>query len=385
MKISFYKIIFFIFLALGIQFFSSPVFAAEFNKDLSVGNDDFKIPSDVLKGESVRLYATIHNNSNNDLSGVVKFYDEFTKSYIGTDQPISIVTKKTDDVFVDFNSDSVGAHQISVRLVPWDASGDDPNNNKITKTIYVDIDTDHDGIPDRLDSDIDGDGVPNAQDAFPLDSKEWKDTDHDGIGDNADPDDDNDGHPDVSDAFPTNPKEWKDSDGDGVGDNSDAFPFDPKETKDSDHDGIGDNSDPYPNNHGPIPLITVSDSKKIAGEPITFSAINSSDPDGSVVKFEWDFGDGSKDTGVIVDHIFRKSGDYFVTLKVTDNTGESRDIQLSVKISSGKLFIALLITTLLLILMLLGLFIPASRFYYKKLRGLTNGKKTKTSGAHKKF
>ncbi|MCU0591399.1 MAG: fibronectin type III domain-containing protein [Desulfobacterales bacterium] len=37
-------------------------------------------------------------------------------------------------------------------------------------------------------ADIDGDGVPNDQDAFPVDSAEWKDSDGDGIGDNTDPD-----------------------------------------------------------------------------------------------------------------------------------------------------------------------------------------------------
>jgi len=55
------------------------------------------------------------------------------------------------------------------------------------------VDTDGDGIEDRVDTDDDNDGVPDYADAFPLDFLESIDTDHDGIGNNADLDDDNDG------------------------------------------------------------------------------------------------------------------------------------------------------------------------------------------------
>ena len=341
--------------------------AAEFSKDLSISDADIRVPDEILKGDTGRIYVTVHNNSNTDLSGVVKFYDESTSSYIGTDQPVSVLSDKTDDVFVDWSSDKTGNHPISVRIIPWDSDGDDPDNNKVTKDIYIDIDTDHDGIGDRLDNDDDNDGVPDNQDAFPLNYAESKDTDRDGIGDNADTDDDNDGVPDVQDIFPADANEWKDSDSDGVGDNGDAFPYDASETKDSDSDGLGDNSDPNNSNKGPVPDISVANTDIKTGEVVTFNAIKSRDPDGSVVEYSWDFGDGMTDRGVIIDHSFKKAGDYLVSLKTVDDKGEPREKQIRIKVRSGLVLTALMVTSVLLILMILGLIIPGGRFYYKRL------------------
>ena len=53
----------------------------------------------------------------------------------------------------------------------------------------------------------------------------------------------------------------------------------------------------------------------------TFDASGSSDPDadGSIVSYEWDFGDGATATGVAAEHTFATANSYQVTLKVTDN------------------------------------------------------------------
>ena len=93
----------------------------------------------------------------------------------------------------------------------------------------------------RSRRDSDSDGVVDVKDAFPFDSREWRDIDGDGIGDVADDDDDGDGFLDWADAQP-----WDhdpDTDGDGVRDVDDAFPDDPTESSDRDGDGIGDNAD----------------------------------------------------------------------------------------------------------------------------------------------
>tara|TARA_B100001245_G_scaffold10221_2_gene7072 strand:- start:467 stop:1909 length:1443 start_codon:yes stop_codon:yes gene_type:complete len=113
------------------------------------------------------------------------------------------------------------------------------------------VDTDGDGICDVLDGDADGDAVPDSNDAFPLDSTQWKDDDNDGLGDNphglnSDPypgDRDNDGYPDVDDPFPLLATPG-DKDNDGISDAKDVFPDDPEEWEDFDGDGIGDNADP---------------------------------------------------------------------------------------------------------------------------------------------
>jgi|LZCG01.1.fsa_nt_gb PKD repeat protein len=54
---------------------------------------------------------------------------------------------------------------------------------------------------------------------------------------------------------------------------------------------------------------------------VHFDASASQSPNGSIVSYEWDFKDGSTDTGVNVTHTFYEKGVYPVTLTVTDSTG----------------------------------------------------------------
>lgn len=54
---------------------------------------------------------------------------------------------------------------------------------------------------------------------------------------------------------------------------------------------------------------------------VSFNASCSSDPDGSVVSYSWDFGDGSTGTGPTPSHTYWSPGFYTVTLTVTDNSG----------------------------------------------------------------
>ncbi len=63
------------------------------------------------------------------------------------------------------------------------------------------------------------------------------------------------------------------------------------------------------------------------GEAIAFSAILSSDEDGIIVKFEWDFGDGTSATGESVTHTYTAVGQYTVVLRVTDNCDETSTAQ----------------------------------------------------------
>lgn len=59
---------------------------------------------------------------------------------------------------------------------------------------------------------------------------------------------------------------------------------------------------------------------------VEFDASSSFDPDGEIVNWEWDFdGDGRFDdaSGESVEHEFTQEGNFEVTLRVTDNNGES--------------------------------------------------------------
>ena len=53
----------------------------------------------------------------------------------------------------------------------------------------------------------------------------------------------------------------------------------------------------------------------------TFDATASSDPDGTIAGYAWDFGDGTNGTGATPSHTYSVSGTYHVKLTVTDNGG----------------------------------------------------------------
>jgi PKD repeat protein len=59
------------------------------------------------------------------------------------------------------------------------------------------------------------------------------------------------------------------------------------------------------------------------GETVTFNASSSYDPDGTIVSYFWDFGDGTNGTGEIINHTYADDGTYTVALTVTDNDGLS--------------------------------------------------------------
>ena len=56
-------------------------------------------------------------------------------------------------------------------------------------------------------------------------------------------------------------------------------------------------------------------------ETVTFNGSGSSDPDGTIALYEWDFGDGTNETIVTPTHVYKTSGTYTVNLTVTDNGG----------------------------------------------------------------
>ncbi len=57
------------------------------------------------------------------------------------------------------------------------------------------------------------------------------------------------------------------------------------------------------------------------GTEVAFDGSASSDLDGSIVSYDWDFGDGNSGTGVSPNHTYVQDGTYTVTLTVTDNDG----------------------------------------------------------------
>jgi hypothetical protein len=70
----------------------------------------------------------------------------------------------------------------------------------------------------------------------------------------------------------------------------------------------------------------------IVGEDITFDASKSTDIDGEIVKYTWNFGDNMTGFGKITTHRYNVPGTYKVKLSVMDNAGDISDIVRDIKV-----------------------------------------------------
>jgi DNA-binding beta-propeller fold protein YncE len=73
------------------------------------------------------------------------------------------------------------------------------------------------------------------------------------------------------------------------------------------------------------PVASFTTAAPTAGLPTQFDAASAVDPDGSIVRYDWDFGDGTllPDGGPTPTHTYTTPGTYTATLVVTDNEGAS--------------------------------------------------------------
>ncbi|MCU0850510.1 MAG: PKD domain-containing protein [Candidatus Thermoplasmatota archaeon] len=71
-------------------------------------------------------------------------------------------------------------------------------------------------------------------------------------------------------------------------------------------------------NEPPVADFNYSPRTPRVGQPVTFDASYSFDPDGDIISYEWDFGDETAGNGMIIDHVYSWSGSFSVSLKVTD-------------------------------------------------------------------
>jgi PKD repeat protein len=82
--------------------------------------------------------------------------------------------------------------------------------------------------------------------------------------------------------------------------------------------------------------IQVNANHGIAPFEVILDAGLSSDSDGNIVQYSWQFGDGSSATGVTTSHIYNTQGTYTVTLTVTDNVGASDTETLQIEVISNQ-------------------------------------------------
>lgn len=86
----------------------------------------------------------------------------------------------------------------------------------------------------------------------------------------------------------------------------------------------------------PIARFSTSSQSPAVGDPVSFDASESGDPDGRIARYRWDFHDGTIETaGETVEHTYDTPGDYTVRLTVTDDDGNTDSAATSISVNGG--------------------------------------------------
>ncbi|MCI0416717.1 PKD domain-containing protein, partial [bacterium] len=83
----------------------------------------------------------------------------------------------------------------------------------------------------------------------------------------------------------------------------------------------------------PEAAFTITPSSGYTSTVFTFDASSSSDPDGSIRSYNWEFGDGKKSTGMRTTHKFADGGDFSVVLTVEDSSGVKKEATRKVRVT----------------------------------------------------
>jgi hypothetical protein len=88
---------------------------------------------------------------------------------------------------------------------------------------------------------------------------------------------------------------------------------------------------PYESNRDPVAVIEPAYLEVMTGKEVKLDGLLSSDEDGEIVSYWWDFGDATA-SGATPEHIYYQPGTYAVTLEVTDDKGAVASAQITVKV-----------------------------------------------------
>jgi nucleoid-associated protein YgaU len=73
----------------------------------------------------------------------------------------------------------------------------------------------------------------------------------------------------------------------------------------------------------------------LVGETVSFSGADSSDEDGRIVSYAWNFGDGTTGSGRDVTHSYSAAGSYKITLTVTDDGKGTDQVEAQIRAASS--------------------------------------------------
>lgn len=200
--------------------------------------------SDLMEGDSVKIYSVIVNDDPRELRGKVIFFDNDAAISGGIDFSLSGGgTSRV--VFVNWTAIRGGHRFRAIIQDPKFVENDGSlsvvsgSMSQSTDIVFVDVDSDNDGIGDQVETnngtnpnnpDTDGDGDNDGVDPAPINPQVFAgpDADHDHIADAVDTDIDNDGlYNWEEDAIGTDKRKY-DTDGDGYNDKEDLYPLDRK-------------------------------------------------------------------------------------------------------------------------------------------------------------
>lgn len=88
-------------------------------------------------------------------------------------------------------------------------------------------------------------------------------------------------------------------------------------------------------NSPPTADVTASPATVLPGETVNFDGSASSDSDGSIVSYSWDFDDGNTGSGATTSHSYSSTGSYTVVLTVTDDDGATSDDVVTITVESS--------------------------------------------------
>lgn len=345
---------------LAVLALTTPSFAHAAASDLAIGTGSISFStSELYSGDDIRIYASVRNVGDVDMSGYVLFYQGSMP--IGQSQPVSLrAGGPADEVFVDF---TVPYGSFNIRAVLQGSSPQDTNpaNDVAVTALYKPL------------ADDDRDGVENDDDNCPDDANaDQADVDKDGQGDACDNDDDNDGVTDANDQAPNDPsigEKHKEVAQPIVAPRAAQAPAAPAQApptssaKDEPSAVVTSEEESKDEEAAPIfsqPLTNLSRLKVSPNARFTYRQIDwrtfeftIADQPEDGIQFSWDFGDGASSVQPQITHSFPGSGSYTVTLATVDEDGNSASDAQTFDISLFHLsnpFVQVLLGTLFILL-----------------------------------
>jgi hypothetical protein len=87
-------------------------------------------------------------------------------------------------------------------------------------------------------------------------------------------------------------------------------------------------------NYAPTAAITATPTTGTAPLVVSFNGSGSSDLDGSIASYSWNFGDGTTSSSAVVSHTYSSAGTFMATLTVADNEGATGSATKSIVVSA---------------------------------------------------